>query len=204
MPVSYDLPTVLISLVAAIGAAAIALSVIYQPSISWPRIVLGGVFMGAGIGVMHYVGMYAMRMEAHTRYDLRYFLLSVVVAVLVAILALWFAVQTIDNDIKTAGDTASVGILMGLGIASMHYTAMFAATFVTTNVMIGNTTFAAQLSGAWVGGLILATLIVLGRDAVGRTRQQQPGAALPVRPGLRRQPDTAKRRGRSCGPGALL
>ena len=60
----------------AIGAAAVALNVIYQRGVSWPRIIIGGVFMGAGIGVMHYVGMYAMRMEAHTRYDVRYFLLS--------------------------------------------------------------------------------------------------------------------------------
>lgn len=162
MPVKYDLPAVAISLIAAIGAAAIALNVIYQRGVSWPRIIVSGVFMGAGIGVMHYVGMYAMRMEAHTRYDIRYFILSVVVAVSVAILALWFASQSMDEDINTAGDMVSGAILMGLGIASMHYTAMFAASFEPTTAMVGSTAFAAQLSGVWVGGLIFATLVVLG------------------------------------------
>jgi methyl-accepting chemotaxis protein PixJ len=162
MPVKYDLPTVALSLLAAIGAAAVALNVIYQRGVSWPRIITGGVFMGAGIGAMHYVGMYAMRLEAHTRYDVRYFALSVVVAVSVAILALWFAAQSMDDEINVAGDMVSGAILMGLGIASMHYTAMFAAAFEPTEGAVGSTAFAAQLSGFWVGGLILATLVILG------------------------------------------
>ena len=162
MPVKYDVPTVAISLVAAIGAAAVALNVIYQRGFSWLRVIVGGVFMGAGIGVMHYVGMYAMRLEAHTHYNLRYFLLSVVVAVAVAILALWFAAQSMDEDVESAGDMVSGSVLMGLGIASMHYTAMFAASFEPADQMIGNTAFAAELSGLWVGALILGTLVILG------------------------------------------
>ena len=162
MPVKYDVPTVVISLVAAIGAAAVALNVIYQRGVSWPRVIFGGVFMGAGIGVMHYVGMFAMRMEAHTQYSPQYFLLSVVVAVAVAILALWFAAQSMDEEISNAGDALSGSILMGLGIASMHYTAMFAASFKPAGRMIGNVAFAAELSGLWVGALILGTLVILG------------------------------------------
>ncbi len=162
MPVSYDIPTVAISLLAAIGAAAVALNVIYQRGVSWPRILLGGFFMGAGIGVMHYVGMYAMRMEAHTKYDLRFFLLSVVVAVSVAILALWFAAQSMDEEFSTAGDMISGAILMGLGVSSMHYTAMFAAKFEPAKEMIGSVNFAAQLSGMWVGAIVLGTLVILG------------------------------------------
>jgi methyl-accepting chemotaxis protein PixJ len=118
--------------------------------------------MGAGIGVMHYVGMFAMRMEANTHYDVRYFLLSVVVAVAVAILALWFAAQSMDEEVSSAGDMVSGALLMGLGIASMHYTAMFAASFEPTKAMVGSTAFATELSGIWVGLLILGTLIILG------------------------------------------
>ena len=83
-------------------------------------------------------------------------------AVVVAIMALWFAAQSMDDDIASAGDMVSGSILMGLGIASMHYTAMFAASFKPADQMIGNTAFAAELSGVWVGALILGTLIILG------------------------------------------
>lgn len=162
MPVQYDVPTVIVSLIAAVGAAAVALNVIYQRGISWPRLIVGGVFMGAGIGVMHYVGMFAMRMEAHTHYDLRYFTLSVVVAVSVAILALWFAAQSMDEEVSSAGDMVSGSLLMGLGVASMHYTAMFAASFEPTKAMVGSTALATELSGVWVGLLVLGTLVILG------------------------------------------
>ena len=67
-----------------------------------------------------------------------------------------------DEDAASAGDMVSGAILMGLGIASMHYTAMFAASFEPADRMIGSTAFAAELSGLWVGALILGTLVILG------------------------------------------
>lgn len=45
--------------------------------------------MGAGIGIMHYTGMAAMRMDAGIWYDPSLFALSVVVAVVLAIGALF-------------------------------------------------------------------------------------------------------------------
>jgi methyl-accepting chemotaxis protein PixJ len=174
MPVRYDLPTVLISLVAAIGAAAVALNVIYRQGISLPRILLGGLFMGAGIGVMHYVGMYAMRMDAQTHYDVRFFLLSVVVAVVVATVALWFAAQTMNDDVSSGGDLFAGAILMGLGIASMHYTAMVAASFSPTATTVGSTALALDLSKLSVGAIIFVTLVVLGVGLrIGRSTRPQ-------------------------------
>jgi NO-binding membrane sensor protein with MHYT domain len=162
MPVRYDLPTVVVSLVAAIGAAAVALNVIYRPGITRLRLVLGGTLMGAGIGVMHYTGMYAMRMEAHTQYNPRIFLLSVVVAVVVATMALWFAAQTMRDDVTSGGDLFAAAILMGLGVASMHYTAMVAASFEVRDAMVGSSAFALDLSRLWVGAIIFVTLLILG------------------------------------------
>src|SRR5437762_8347423 len=57
VPVLYDWPTVLWSLVAAIFAAAVALYVVSCKDIGWPRALAGGVIMGAGIATMHYTGM---------------------------------------------------------------------------------------------------------------------------------------------------
>jgi methyl-accepting chemotaxis protein PixJ len=179
MPVKYDVPTVALSLMAAIGAAAVALNVIYRKGNSPLRLVLGGTLMGAGIGAMHYIGMYAMRLEAHTNYDLRFFLLSVVVAVVVAIIALWFASQSMGDEVAAGGDLFAGAILMGMGIASMHYTAMVAASFQPTNEMVGSTAYALDLSRVWLGAIILVTLLILGATfRVGRGVVRQPSLSV--------------------------
>jgi NO-binding membrane sensor protein with MHYT domain len=117
-----------------------------------------------------------MRMEAHTNYDVRYFLLSVVVAVVVATVALWFAAQSMEDEVVSGGDLFAGAILMGLGIASMHYTAMVAASFSPTNTTVGGTDFAIDLSKLSIGVIIFATLVVLGVGLrIGRGVQaQQP------------------------------
>jgi len=64
MPVTYDWPTVLLSLLAAILASGIALYAVSQPTVSFRRMIVGGIFMGSGIAAVHYIGMYAMRLPA--------------------------------------------------------------------------------------------------------------------------------------------
>lgn len=178
MPVKYDVPTVAISYVAAIAAAAVALNVIYRKGQTWATLITGGTLMGAGIGAMHYIGMYAMRMEAHTHYDLRFFLLSVVVAVVVATIALWFATQTMGDDIAAGGDMFAGAVLMGMGIASMHYTAMVASSFKPADGVVGGTTFAADLSRLWLGAIVLVTMLILGAAfRVGRGASRQPAVS---------------------------
>lgn len=171
---------VLVSLIAAIGAA-VALNVIYREGITWLRLILGGTLMGAGIGVMHYTGMYAMRMEAHTAYNPRIFLLSVAVAVVVATMALWFASQTMKDDVISGSDLFAAAILMGLGVASMHYIAMVAASFEVQSTMVGSTAFALDLSRLWVGVIIFATLLILGFGLrIGRGASEQRVLAVPT------------------------
>src|SRR2546425_5360786 len=78
--VHYDVGITLASMVPAMLAGAIMLHVISQAKTSSARLILGGALMGAGIGVMHYTGMAAMRMDAVMRYDPVLFVVSVVVA----------------------------------------------------------------------------------------------------------------------------
>src|SRR5437868_13464433 len=49
VPVSYDWPTVLLSLLAAVFASAVALFVVSRQRMCWPRAVAGSVIMGSGI-----------------------------------------------------------------------------------------------------------------------------------------------------------
>ena len=69
VPVLYDWPTVLLSLLAAVFASGVALFVVSRKKLGWPRAAAGGAIMGSGIATMHYTGMAAMRLPAMCSYD---------------------------------------------------------------------------------------------------------------------------------------
>ena len=64
VPILYDLPTVLLSLLAAIFASGVALFVVSRTKLAVSNIVGGCVLMGSGIACMRYVGMAAMRLSS--------------------------------------------------------------------------------------------------------------------------------------------
>jgi PAS domain S-box-containing protein len=119
--VEYDPSLTFLSMLPSLAASAVALRIIAKPDISRADLLAGGVLVGGGIGAMHYVGMAAMRMEPVLHYDRWFFLLSIVVAVVLAVLALWIR--------RGHFGLLASGTVMGLAIAGMHYTGMAAARF---------------------------------------------------------------------------
>src|SRR5271170_87200 len=69
MKVFYDVPTVVVSLLAAIAASAVALLTVTRRQMGIVQTIAGGVVMGSGIALMHYIGMAAMRMPARITYN---------------------------------------------------------------------------------------------------------------------------------------
>jgi PAS domain S-box-containing protein len=131
--VTYEPGITLLSMVPSIAASWVALSLNSQRNINRRDLVVGGVLMGAGIGAMHYAGMAAMIMSPLLRYDFAFFLLSIVVAVVLAMLALWirFGLRQLGfRKMSPLQLNIVSGTVMGLAIAGMHYTGMMAARFV--------------------------------------------------------------------------
>ena len=130
VPVLYDVPTVLASLLAAVFASAVALFVVSRPALGVRRALVGSVVMGAGIATMHYTGMVAMRMPATVSYNPALFTLSVVIAIVASLVALLLAFH-LRSDAIRAGDWRKLGstMLLGAAIPAMHYTGMAAAHF---------------------------------------------------------------------------
>ena len=129
--VRYDPVVTMASMVPGVMASAVALYVISHRRATGYQLVVGGVLLGSGIGAMHYSGMAAMRMDALLRYDLSLFLMSIVVAVVLAILALWikFVAQSQPKRLRPFTTPAAAAV-MGCAVAGMHYTAMAAAYFI--------------------------------------------------------------------------
>ncbi|HTD03549.1 bifunctional diguanylate cyclase/phosphodiesterase [Undibacterium sp.] len=128
---SYDYSITLLSTIPGILASMLALSIISRRQLSSMRLATGGLLLGAGIGAMHYSGMAAMRLDGLIRYDLKLFLLSIVVAVVLATLALWmkFRLSSLRSSWRARAPVIGA-IVMGLAVAGMHYTAMAAAYFI--------------------------------------------------------------------------
>ncbi|ABI37871.1 multi-sensor hybrid histidine kinase [Shewanella sp. MR-4] len=132
-PVTYDFGLTALSLLPSIGASWVALNLLSKPSFKFSQVLISGILVGAGIGTMHYVGMAAMDMAPLLRYDPWIFALSIVVAVLLAIIALWVRTglnQLIASNMSAITSNFIASIVMGLAISGMHYTGMAAARFV--------------------------------------------------------------------------
>lgn len=129
--VSYDPWVTGFSMIPGMLASIFALHLINRQHMDLKMLVLGGTLLGAGIGVMHYAGMAAMRMDALLRFDAWLFLLSIVVAVALAILALWVrtGIARLFPGLGRFALLASA-MVMGGAVSGMHYTAMQAAYFV--------------------------------------------------------------------------
>ena len=120
-PVGYDAASTAISLVGAIGAVWLAMFVAYR----FAAPMLGGAMIGAGIAVMHYEGMAALRAPAHLHWDTGYVLASVAIAMTFAAAAMrassWGPVM--QRRLMAV-------VLLVLAIAGLHFTAMAAVTLV--------------------------------------------------------------------------
>ncbi|MDY0748630.1 MHYT domain-containing protein [Paucibacter sp. R3-3] len=127
--VDFHAGITLASMLPAVLASWVALNLISRGTLGRALWVLGGVVVGAGIGAMHYTGMAAMEMSPLLRYDPLWFGASIVVAVLLAMLALWVRFG-LEHRVSPLAAVLLGGLVMGCAIAGMHYTAMGAARFV--------------------------------------------------------------------------
>jgi len=161
VPVFYDWPTVVVSLFAAIFASGVALFVVSRRRMDWSDALAGSVIMGGGIATMHYIGMAAMRLPAMHHYDLPLVILSVLVAIVMSLVALWLSFHLRDHAKTSWPQKGASAFVMGAGVAAMHYTGMAAATF-TPSTMPPDLSHAVHISPLGIAGITSVTLLVLG------------------------------------------
>jgi len=123
----YDKLLVAVSLLVAILASYTALDLAARINSTqeyagryW--LVGGAVGMGVGIWSMHFVGMLAFRLPIELGYDPWITLISLLIAVGVSGFALWIVSQPLLPTRRLLRSA----VVMGLGIAGMHYTGMAA------------------------------------------------------------------------------
>ncbi len=159
------------SVVPGILACILALRLITHRDTGWHAMLVGGLLIGLGIGTMHYSGMAAMRLDGGVRYDRDLFLLSLVVAVLLAVLALWVKLRLVSRLVGRRWQNILAAIILGGAVSGMHYTAMAAAYFIRGNAANGASSaltpnlLASTLALATLSIVILTIAAVLARRA---------------------------------------
>jgi diguanylate cyclase (GGDEF)-like protein/PAS domain S-box-containing protein len=161
IPVRYEWPLVLLSLLAAIFASAAALHLASGQEMSLWRTVFGSLVMGGGIGAMHYIGMDAMRMSAMCHFNTSVVVLSVILAVLISFVALRVVYLARDHGRTTRLRRVASAIAMGTSIPVMHYTGMAAASFTVSDVA-PNLSNTMDVSALGAVGIAAVTIMVLG------------------------------------------
>ena len=145
---TYNQGVVLLSLMVAILASYTALDLASRITAStgaaaaaW---LTGGAFaMGMGIWSMHFIGMLAFSLPIAMAYDAGITLASMAIAIVVS----GFALYTVSRRSLSLRNLLAGGVLMGLGICSMHYTGM-AAMEVTPAIRYDGVLFGASVAVA--------------------------------------------------------
>jgi PAS domain S-box-containing protein len=124
---TFDPLLVLLSYLVAVIASYTALELARRISSSAGKLAAvwlcgGAVSMGIGIWTMHFVGMIAFKTEMQVHYDVPLTMLSL----LVGILASAFAIYAASRKRNHAPQLIIGAIILGCGIAAMHYTGMAA------------------------------------------------------------------------------
>jgi NO-binding membrane sensor protein with MHYT domain len=128
MVATYDGWIVVLSIVVAIFASYVALDLASRIAASRGRraarywLAGGALSMGTGIWSMHFIGMLALHLPISMSYDVSITFLSL----LIAILASGFALTLMNSATLSKRSLLGCGVLMGIAIASMHYTGMAA------------------------------------------------------------------------------
>ena len=171
IPVAYDIPITLLSLLVAVVTSWFALYLAARSTMRLPILLSGGTLMGIGIASMHYTGMAAMQMTPPIRYEPWLFSLSILIAVFASIVALWSAFGLRRETIWSAmWKKAGSAMVMGAAIYGMHYTGMTAAIFApdsicTLSPLEINHGWLAGTLGGFTMGFLTTTLLISAFDA---------------------------------------
>lgn len=160
--VRYDVQLTLASLLLAMAVTAFAF--FSAAGHSRARLIIGGLVMGTGICVMHYVGMAAVVTQARLSHEKVYIVLAFLVAVLASTSALLVAIRE-----RTPAQRAVAAVVLGFAIVGMHFTAMAgvrvapgtASTEVLQTAGIDTVALAIAVAGGTLFILLLALIAAL-------------------------------------------
>lgn len=166
----YDVFLTVLSLILAIGATSIGLSVALWGSFRWSAAV-GGAIVGVGVSAMHYTGMAAL--EAPGRMVLAPDLVTASIVFGIVLGAAAFSTAKRHNDVRGALFAA---LLLTLAILAVHFTGMASVTIVPDPTRVAELLLMSPSSLAIA--IAGATASILGMSLVAAFTDRQSEAKL--------------------------
>ena len=161
IPLGYDVPLTLLSLLLPVLVSGMALWQLRAPLLRPRELASSALLMGLGINAMHYTGMAAMRMSPAIDYDPWLFALSVLIAVGSAAGALWIGFRLRQGAAGAWVAQSAAAVVMGFAVAGMHYTGMAAAGFPEGSVCRAATGWISQHKLALIVAVVVVGLLVV-------------------------------------------
>jgi NO-binding membrane sensor protein with MHYT domain len=159
MPVLYNVPLTVASMLLAVAVVGAGLFIVGFGDGRLPRLVAGGAIIGAGVAGMHYLGMAAMSMPGSMAYNLPLVLASVLIAVIAGTAALW-----IGTWVRGVAATVGAALVMGVAVSAMHYTGMAALRIrggPVPPMSIQQVSGVTAVSGATAASFLIPLLLVI-------------------------------------------
>lgn len=144
--ISYAVLPTVGSLILAILITGVGFRIAARDPRRLSNLLMGGVVIGMGVVVMHYLGMAAMTLRALMEWDIWIVLASIAIAVVAATVALWLAF-----NVRTPAQRLAAALVMGTAVCAMHYTGMAAATLICT-VRVQHSSY--SLTGPYMAYLV--------------------------------------------------
>ncbi|MEO3871507.1 MHYT domain-containing protein [Nonomuraea sp. B12E4] len=129
--IRYDVPLTAASALIAIVFVGIGLFLASHGGERSMFLLGGGVLTGLGVAAMHYLGMAAMNMSGRVSYDPLTVVISILIAVAAATVALWFTLR-VSGALRIGG----AALVMGVAVSGMHYTGMYSISVTTHADMV--------------------------------------------------------------------
>lgn len=159
MTLRYDVRLTIVSLLVAILASMLAFGqTVGGADLTRRRLLRGSLILGAGVVVMHYLGMYALLISPQPEWNRPLVALSMLIAFVASGVALWLAFHLRQGEYNLLIMRGLASLVMGIAIAGMHYVGMAAAEFSHVSAMQHNGVSTQGLA-VWV---TIITLIILG------------------------------------------
>jgi PAS domain S-box-containing protein len=150
LPVEFDRDLTILSLVTAVAGTWLAM----LAAIRYEAPLLGGALMGAALGIMHYVGMAALRIPADFTWDPRFVIASLASAGIPSLLALH-----VLSSGRGWRDRVGAASLLVLAVCGVHFTGMAAITLVPDPAIpMLEHTIAPDLLALVIGAVTISTI----------------------------------------------
>ena len=158
--VSYNIYTTLWSFLPMFVAVLIALTILMQDELAIYKRVMAGSLVGLGVGLMHYIGMMAMSMDALMVFDGASAIFSIIISMALAVVAL-NSRNILDKYVpeKRKWILKFVSpVVMAAAMASMHYIGMTATYYYPAEIDMED---AGLLIGAGSLNILTALLFLI-------------------------------------------